>query len=127
MALPGIKAHEQDHPRMRDKALGCLLGAFIGDAIGVALRDAEEGITDNEVLIAMKMPGNQGPYGTAAGQVSDVGELIMCQLQAICDMQSGKFQPAVFAKWFESYVQSEPLHMGQTTSTALRYLVSVAD
>ena len=46
--------------------MGACLGAFIGDAIGSAV-EFQKVVEDAEVEMAMKMPGNVGPWRIAPG------------------------------------------------------------
>lgn len=68
-----IKEHLKN--RIFDRALGCVYGAFIGDALG-SYCEFEKNISDNKMNDVMQMPGG-GTFGTAPGQLTDDSELAL--------------------------------------------------
>lgn len=62
-----------------DRAFGCIIGAFIGDATGSYLEGYKTNVNDNTMTKCMKMPGG-GPNNVGPGQITEAGELIMCQI-----------------------------------------------
>ena len=65
-----------------DKALGCVIGAFIGDTLGSAI-EFKSVITQNMLRQALEMNG--GVFGNGPGQVTDDSELAMCLLHGLAD------------------------------------------
>lgn len=59
-----------------DRAYGCILGAFVGDALGTTLEFATGIVSDADAMEAMGMVGG-GPFKLAPGQVTDDSELAM--------------------------------------------------
>ena len=66
----------QNEEIIEDKALGCILGALLGDASGTYLEFSNKIIDEKSVSLAMSLPGG-GPHKTAPGQISDDGELAL--------------------------------------------------
>ena len=67
--------------RIVDKCLGCMFGAFIGDALGSYCEF--EGIQSQANMEkAMSMPGG-GPFYLAPGQVTDDSEMALHMLQGL--------------------------------------------
>ena len=62
---------------LHDAALGCFLGALVGDAAGATLEFIGRQPTREEVDWAMGMPGG-GVWNVAPGQITDDGELTLC-------------------------------------------------
>ena len=65
-----------------DLAHGCIIGAFLGDAIGATLEFIKYRPDHNEIMNALTVPGG-GYWKVGPGQVTDDSELAMCLLQAI--------------------------------------------
>jgi ADP-ribosylglycohydrolase len=74
----------------KNRAEGSILGAFIADSIGSAL-EFRKVCTEEDVKMAMRMPGNVEPWFLEAGQVTDDSELAMCQLHAFSQMEQGRY------------------------------------
>ena len=62
-----------------DMAFGCLLGAFAADSCGSYLEFHEETADQQELYMAMMMPGG-GPHSVASGQITDDSEMAMSLL-----------------------------------------------
>lgn len=62
----------------KDAAVGALLGACVGDAAGAYLEFIGHVPSRSEVERALSMPGG-GIWGVAPGQITDDGELTLCQ------------------------------------------------
>lgn len=60
-----------------DRAYGCILGAFIGDACGSYNEFERKICSDKKMDKCMQMNGG-GPFGLAGGQITDDSELAMC-------------------------------------------------
>ena len=70
----------------KNRSEGSILGAFIGDSIGSVL-ESNFKCSEEEVKMAMKMPGNVYPWFYETGQVTDDSEMAMCQLHAFSKME----------------------------------------
>jgi ADP-ribosylglycohydrolase len=49
-----------------DRAMGCIMGALLGDAMGTVLEFSQTFINKESVKWAMRLPGG-GPHGVAPG------------------------------------------------------------
>jgi ADP-ribosylglycohydrolase len=64
------------------RAIGCVLGAFIGDAAGATLEFiGQENITEKSVKTAMMLKGG-GVFNVGPGQITDDSEMALCLLTA---------------------------------------------
>ena len=72
----------------KDRAFGCILGAFTADSCG-SFREFSEMATDEEMDHVMTMPGN-GPFNEGAGQITDDSEMAMCIMWAIVESNDGR-------------------------------------
>ena len=61
----------------QERAFGCILGAFVGDACGSYNEFATQVATEAFMDECMKMNGG-GPWKLAPGQITDDSELAMC-------------------------------------------------
>ena len=61
----------------KDRAFGCILGAFIGDSCGSFLEFEVNPISEEQINECMKMNGG-GPFSLGPGQVTDDSELAFC-------------------------------------------------
>ena len=80
-AIPPLPEKDLEQERL-DKALGCVIGAFIGDTLGSAI-EFKSVITQNMLRQALEMNG--GVFGNGPGQVTDDSELAMCLLHGLAD------------------------------------------
>ncbi len=101
---------------MLDAALGCFLGAVVGDAAGGVLEFICRQITPEEVDAAMNMCGG-GVWKLSPGQITDDTELALCLARALC--LSPTFDREDIARSYAKWFKSEPFDMGLTTSRAL--------
>lgn len=99
-----------------DAALGCLLGACVGDAAGAVLEFLEHKPSLAEVNLAMKMPGG-GVWQVAPGQITDDGELTLCLARALSS--SSHFNLEKNAQNYAQWIQSFPFDIGYTTMQSL--------
>jgi ADP-ribosylglycohydrolase len=100
---------------VEDAALGCFLGACIGDAAGGTLEF--QGLpTADDVERAMAMSGG-GFFRLAPGQITDDGELALSLADALC--RSSSFDIETVARAYARWVDSAPFDMGRTTSMSL--------
>ncbi len=103
-------------PTLNDAALGCLLGALVGDAAGATLEFLDYDPTAADADRAMTMPGG-GELQVAPGQITDDGELTLCLAQALSS--SVTFSLETVAQFYAKWVESRPFDMGFTTSCSL--------
>ncbi|HBL14292.1 MAG TPA: hypothetical protein DD379_23475 [Cyanobacteria bacterium UBA11162] len=108
-----MKQKAQD---LNDAALGCLLGALVGDAAGATLEFISHKLTLADVDRAMTMPGG-GVWNVAPGQITDDGELTLCLAQALS--QSSTFNLEIIAQHYAKWVNSNPFDIGTTTNSSL--------
>ena len=97
-------------------AIGCLLGALVGDAAGATLEFLRDYPTSEEVTWAMSMPGG-GRLKVAPGQITDDGELTLCLARALADSET--FDMEKIARSYAEWVKSHPFDIGLTTSSSL--------
>lgn len=80
-----IDAEEKEIDTAQKRAMGCVLGAFVGDAAGAVLEFiGHKNINETSVAEAMKMPGG-GVFKVGPGQITDDSEMAMCLLHAAYD------------------------------------------
>jgi ADP-ribosyl-[dinitrogen reductase] hydrolase len=101
---------------IRDAAMGCLLGALVGDAAGATLEFLGRKPTVEDANWAMQMPGG-GVLGVAPGQITDDGELTLCLAKALAE--SNNFEIETIAQNYAKWVDSNPFDIGTTTSASL--------
>lgn len=107
---------QQNAKSMQDAALGCFLGAVVGDAAGAVLEFIHRQATPEEVDAAMNMCGG-GIRNLAPGQITDDTELALCLARALCS--SPTFDREKIARSYAKWVESKPFDMGLTTSRSL--------
>jgi ADP-ribosyl-[dinitrogen reductase] hydrolase len=101
---------------LEDRALGCLIGALVGDAAGATLEFLERKPTSIEIEQAMTLPGG-GILNLAPGQITDDGELTLCLAQALSE--STTFDIEKIAQFYAKWIDSSPFDVGFTTSKSL--------
>ncbi|HXV61677.1 MAG TPA: ADP-ribosylglycohydrolase family protein, partial [Vicinamibacteria bacterium] len=101
---------------LEDRAIGCLLGAAVGDAAGGTLEFLQGPLTPGQVDHAMRMPGG-GVLGVAPGQVTDDMELTLCLADALAD--SDAFDIEAVARSYARWIDSSPFDIGTTTRASL--------
>ena len=89
----------------RDKALGCIIGAFIGDASGARL-EFDRNITAEKIEKALKMMGG-GPIRIGPGQITDDSELALCLYQGLIEGK-GNLNPDLICKYYGKWLSSPP-------------------
>lgn len=89
----------------KDRALGCILGAFVGDASGANLEFVRN-ITEEKVENGMKMKGG-GPLQIGPGQITDDSELAMCLLHGLA-AGKGKMNPDMICYYYGKWINSPP-------------------
>ena len=105
-------------------ALGCLLGAFVGDSAG-SLLEFQNAPSAADVDRAMEMPGG-GVHRVLPGQVTDDGELTLSLAHALLEANSvadnapfNGFPASIVARWYGRWMQSDPFDAGNTCRTAM--------
>lgn len=101
---------------IHDAALGCLLGACVGDAAGAVLEFIGRKPTAEDVNQAMTMPGG-GWLKVAPGQITDDGELTLCLAHALASGRHIDLEK--IARRYADWVRSQPFDMGMTTRQSL--------
>jgi ADP-ribosyl-[dinitrogen reductase] hydrolase len=101
-----------------DAALGCLLGAAVGDAAGATLEFESRAITADLATAAMGMPGG-GVLGVGPGQVTDDTELALSLANGLLGHhpQEGFPQEAVSEQYY-GWLRSAPFDVGGTCRAA---------
>lgn len=101
---------------LRERALGCIAGAFIGDSIGSYL-EFNRNPLPNIIDEAMTMPG-RGTFNLVPGQVTDDSELALCLAQGLISGNGDLHLDHIAAK-YRDWIQSCPFDVGNTIGTAL--------
>jgi ADP-ribosyl-[dinitrogen reductase] hydrolase len=103
------------------RAIGCLLGQAIGDALGARY---EFGKSKNATyLISKDMVNNhlpllgEGPHDLLPGQITDDTELALGLARAL--VSKGQFKIATIAQAYSHWFHSQPFDCGMTTSKAM--------
>jgi len=100
---------------LHDAAMGCLLGACVGDAAGAPLEFIGHTPTLEEVKRAISMPGG-GVLGVAPGQITDDGELTLCLARGLAGKKL--FNIETIAMQYHWWTASSPFDVGRTTQNA---------
>ncbi|CEL95912.1 unnamed protein product [Vitrella brassicaformis CCMP3155] len=111
-----------DDGKISDRALGCLLGALVGDASGAVLEFQKTKVTAKEVAKALTMPGG-GVWKVGPGQITDDGELTLCLARGLVAGE-GKFDLDKVTKEYSAWFDSPPFDIGTTTTKALEVAFS---
>lgn len=101
----------------RDRALGAMLGAAVGDAAGGVLEFWRGKMTFEDVAHAMSMPGG-GVFRLAPGQVTDDGELMLSLGRGLA-LASKRFGVENIARQYKRWIRSGPFDMGGTTQATI--------
>lgn len=105
-----------------DRALGAVMGALCGDALGAVLEFLGRAPSEKEVDWAFTMPGG-GAHGVAPGQITDDGEMTLALLRSACtaSLLSGRRKPDLdlAAAEYQQWRDSRPFDIGHTTNHAL--------
>jgi ADP-ribosylglycohydrolase len=101
-----------------DRALGAVLGALVGDALGGVLEFLDHKPSASEVEWALGMPGG-GIFDLAPGQFTDDGEMTIALLNSL--LVKRKYNEELAAKSYTEWANSEPFDIGTATQNALLY------
>jgi ADP-ribosyl-[dinitrogen reductase] hydrolase len=99
-----------------DRALGAVLGALVGDALGGVLEFLDHKPTTREVEWALGMPGG-GVFDLAPGQFTDDGEMTIALLNAL--LVKNKYREDIVAGSYIEWANSKPFDIGTATQNAL--------
>ncbi|MGV1045485.1 ADP-ribosylglycohydrolase family protein [Limnohabitans sp.] len=99
-----------------DRALGAVLGALVGDALGGVLEFLDHKPSAKEVEQALDMPGG-GVFELAPGQFTDDGEMTIALLNAL--LVRRKYDVNLAAKSYIEWANSKPFDIGTATQNAL--------
>lgn len=91
-----------------------MLGAFVGDAMGVVLEFSDGPVSDARVRAAMSYPGG-GPHRVGKSQISDDGEMTLTLWRALC---SGEPRPQAMMRGYADWLYSVPFDVGATCHNA---------
>lgn len=112
--------------QFEDRAMGCIMGAFVGDACGAYLEFVND-ISDVQMEECMKMPGG-GSWAVGPGQITDDSEMAFCLMNALIqsniDGKSSdserKLNTEQIGVFYREWIKSDPDLMGRSTGKALR-------
>ena len=103
---------------INDHAIGSVIGAFMGDAMGAPLEFTD--ITHPKLNVAMKLGGG-GSYYLAPGQITDDSEMALSLARGLVAepfvLNLGKI-----ASFYLDWYKSPPFDIGSTTTKALKGL-----
>eukprot|EP00746_Dinoflagellata_sp_MGD_P150950 gnl/MRDRNA2_/MRDRNA2_82693_c0_seq4.p1 gnl/MRDRNA2_/MRDRNA2_82693_c0~~gnl/MRDRNA2_/MRDRNA2_82693_c0_seq4.p1 ORF type:complete len:424 (-),score=73.02 gnl/MRDRNA2_/MRDRNA2_82693_c0_seq4:387-1658(-) len=102
-------------------ALGCMLGAAVGDASGALLEFGGS----KDVGAAMTMPGG-GVFDVAPGQFTDDTELSLCLALGLLD-SGGTLDLECIAARYRDWICSSPFDVGQATRHAFQNAMSASE
>lgn len=102
---------------IHNRAIGSIIGAFLGDAMGSVLEFSLKA-TDLQVKTAMKLSGG-GVFELAPGQVTDDSELALSLAKALI-VESYVLNLPAIAKSYREWYDSSPFDIGTTTSKAFK-------
>lgn len=111
---------EPDRDSKLNQAMGCILGAFIGDAAGGVLEFFRRQITQKDIDHALTFPGG-GVFDFEPGELTDDSEMAWCLFNSILQSK-GKPTTKILAKNYLFWYYSHPKDMGITTRRALNVM-----
>ena len=116
--VSNIEIEDNKEKERLNAALGCVIGAFIGDSLGSA-EEFQSDVDSQDFIKDLSMDG--GKFGNGPGQVTDDSELGLCLSQGLNDTLP-KFSLENIANYYRQWIESEPFDIGITTKSALRQL-----
>lgn len=103
--------------RQKDRAIGCLLGLFCGDALGAQVEFMTKADIASEYPQGVRKMEGGGPHMLSPGQITDDSEMAIAMLRSI--HQEGRFiQKKVFDAYLD-WIHSGPFDVGMTIGQAL--------
>ena len=103
--------------QVRSAALACVLGAFIGDALGAYI-EFRRTITPELLQETLLMKGS-GSHGLGVGQVTDDSEMAICLASGLINGE-GMLNMDLISQYYAAWYMSDPFGIGNTCSTAFR-------
>ena len=103
---------------MLDRAQGCLLGQFAGDALGSLVEFMPPELIRREFPEGVREMRNGGTWNTIAGQLTDDSEMALMLAGAL--IEQGAYVEAAVRKAYVDWLESEPFDYGQTVLAGLR-------
>lgn len=94
-------------------AIGGIAGALVGDSIGSFHQFADKQLSDVEMDFCMSMPGG-GPLNCNPGQVTDDGEMILCLMHALSEMEVNTIDVDKIVGWYRQWMASAPFDLEDT-------------
>jgi ADP-ribosylglycohydrolase len=98
-------------PDSLSRSIGCVLGAWVGDASGSIL-EHRINISDSEVDYALTLPGG-GIFNLGPGQITDDGELTCSLLRGLIN-SSGSLNLNKISESYSKWFLSKPFDVGGT-------------
>ena len=105
-------------PEFLDRARGCIIGAFVGDAAGAVLEFYGKDITAKDVERALTFPGG-GCFRVKPGQFTDDSEMAMCLMHGLIEGTEGPVDQMAIAARYLDWYESPPFDIGITTRRAM--------
>lgn len=107
--------------QIKDLALGCIVGALVGDAAGAPLEFKRQ-VEECDIDAAIRMSGG-GVIDTEKGQVTDDGEMTIALAMALCQENPRyRFPLNNVASSYVDWHKSRPIDCGMTCARALSVL-----
>jgi len=106
-------------PSARDRLFGGLLGAVVGDALGLPHEGAFRSTLDAEPVEGMQ---GGGPHGCPAGAWSDDGSLLLCLADSLCSGYDPEDVARSFLAWWQEGLWTpygRPFGYGYTVASAM--------
>jgi ADP-ribosylglycohydrolase len=98
---------------MNDNAIGCIIGALVGDALGGQVEFIKRRPIPHELISSADSMEGGGFLDLAPGQITDDGELTLCCLQSLLSNENALV-------WYNRWYASDPCDVGRTCAGAFR-------
>lgn len=108
-------------PQTNNFAIGCIIGALVGDAAGAPLEFIKN-IKNRDIDAAMKMRGG-GILNVGQGQITDDGELTIAIASVLNAPKLNYFPVNNIAKAYSDWYNSDPFDCGETCGRAFKISV----
>lgn len=102
---------------LRDRARGCLLGQFIGDALGSLVEFQRPASIARAYPNGVRDMADGGPWDLIAGQPTDDSQMAMMLIRSLDEM--GRFSRYHVLSNYLHWFDTDPFDVGTTCSTAL--------
>jgi len=117
------KQNESQEKLLENRAIGCLLGQAVGDALGTRYEFGNSKNTKSKIAKDIDADNHlpilgQGPFNVVPGQVTDDTELALALARSL--VRKGTFDIYDIAQSYVTWFNSPPFDIGATTSTAFR-------